>query len=230
MITTFLYQMGKVGAQSINHALYDKGINILRAHWLSGDFPEAEFPTAKPKILEGIRSGKIYPLDIISSVREPMARNLSAFVFNLIRYGSSGRQKTPEQLKKMFMDRYDITYPDKWFSKELCRTFDFNIYDLKFDHSLGYSTYKVGKHNLLIVRLEDANRVLPKAIEEFLGISGVAMPHRNKLSSRAYVGYKYKKLKTFKFSENFLDKVYNLEYVKHFYTENEIKKFKNSWM
>jgi len=221
--------MGRVGSNSINRALYNSGVETLHAHWLSGEVPEIEFPTSKPKVLRIIKSGEVPPLKIITPIREPMARNLSAFMFSSIRYGVSGRTETAEELQALFLEKYNIHYPDLWFEKELMTTFDFNPFEKKFNHKRGYSIYKVGKHRLLILRLEDANRVLPTALRKLLGIWNIQMVHERSLKDAKYIGEKYSQLKNLEYPTEFLDRVYNLKYVKHFYTEEEIESFRQYW-
>jgi hypothetical protein len=221
--------MGKVGSGSINHALYNKGIETLHAHWMSGEFPEAEFPTTKLKILNKIKNDEVPPLKVITPIREPLGRNLSAFMYNLIKYGISGRQETVEELYHLFIEKYNIYYPDLWFEKELMSTFNFNPFNKKFNHRKGYQIYNVGKHKILIIRLENADKVLPRAIHKLLRVRGVQMIHHNNFEEKKYVGHKYKELKTKKFSREFLDKIYDLKYAKHFYTEKELEKFKDRY-
>jgi hypothetical protein len=222
--------MGKVGSGSINRALHSKGIHTLHAHWMTGDFPEAEFPTTKPKIVKSIRNDTIAPLKVIVPIREPMARNLSAFAYNLIKYGATGRQETVEELYGLFLDKYNIHYPDLWFESELLANFDLDPYSFEFDHRKGYKIYKAGRHEVLIIRLEDAERVLAKAVRKFLKVRGVEMIHHNNFEQKKYIGHKYKELKTMKYPGEFVNRNYGLRYAQHFYTEAERQLFKDSWM
>jgi hypothetical protein len=221
--------MGRVGSTAINQTLHDNGITAHHAHWLSGKFPEAEFETTKLKILRMIQAGETQPLKIITPVREPMARNLSAFIFSLIKYGVSGRQETVEELQTLFLEKYNYAYPDLWFEHELLHTFNFSPFEEKFNHKRGYNLYKINKHRLLILRLEDADRVLPTALRKLLGVRGIQMIHGRSLEDAKYIGEKYKQLKNIKYPKDYVDKVYDLTYVKHFYTEEEIVTFKQKW-
>jgi hypothetical protein len=229
MITTFLYNMGRVGSNSINRALYDNGVNTLHAHWLSGEFPEAEFATTKEKIVRLLQKDEAPPLKIIVPIREPMARNLSAFVFNSIKYGISGRQETPEELQSLFIERYNIHFPDLWFERELMKNLSFDPFKKKFNYRKGYKFYRAGKHKLVILRLENAERAFPKIAKKFLGIRGASLPHKSNLETKKYIGAKYKKLKELTYPKDFVERVYNLKYVSHFYTEEEIEELTKKW-
>lgn len=229
MRTTFLYQMGRVGSNSINHTLYNSGINAFHAHWLAGNFPESEFPTTKPKIVKQLQKGETQPLKIITPIREPMARNLSAFMFNLINYGVTGRKESPEELRDLFLKEYNINYPDLWFEKEFIPNIKLNPFEKRFSTRKGYQIYKVNKNKILILRLEDANKVFPTAIRRLLGVRNLQLIHIRSLENAKYIGEKYKQLKALPFPKDFLEKVYNLKYVKHFYTEKEISTFIDKW-
>lgn len=228
MHTTFLYQMGRVGSGSLNASLYESGIKTTHGHWIS-DYSNPEFSTPKAKIVKLIQDSKCQPLKILTPIREPMARNLSAFTFSLIKYGVSGRLETPEELQKLFIEKYPIEYPDIWFEQELMRTFNFNPFVKKFNYRKGYQFYKIGKHKLLIYRLENIEQVYNGVLQKFLGVRNLKLLHKSNLGTKKYIGNKYEILKGLSYPEEFLERVYNLKYVNHFYTEREIDEFKQTW-
>lgn len=215
----------------MDKALYNRGIRTIHAHWLSGEFPKAEFPTTKEKLIKLIHNGETPPLKVITPIREPMRRNISAFMFNVIKYGTSGRQETPQQLQQLFIEKYDIFYPQRWFDEELLSTFkEFNPFEVGFPYKKGYKIYKAGKNKHLIIRLEDADMVFSKAIKQLLGVRNVEMIHINKLEDKKYIGQKYLEMTKLKYPKEFVEKVYSQKYVQHFYTQDEIEKFKNKYV
>jgi hypothetical protein len=222
--------MGRVGSNTVAKILHNAGIKHLHAHWLSGEFPDAEFPTTKLKIINLIKSNKSPPLKVIVPIREPLARNLSAFTFSLIKYGISGRGSTSKKLKELFLNKYNIYYPDLWFEKELMDIFDFDPFLSSFNYKRGYKIYKSGKHKFLIYRLEDIKKALRPALRKFLGIKKFEITHESNLGTKKYIGDSYTDLKNETFPKEFLDKIYNLKYVNHFYTNDEIRIFKEKWM
>lgn len=209
----FVYQMGKVGSSAVVASLRYAGVkeNIYYAHWLHHGFPEAEFAVINPKLAKRVKEGK--GLDVITMVREPVARNLSAF------YATS---KDPT--KENFINNYNIYYPDEWIKNELY-TLGIDIYSYPFNYNKGYKIYKGARHRILAIRLEDANRVFEESIRKFLGIQGCSFLTKNKQQDK-----KYKRLKKESFSEKFLRRNYNLEYAQYFYTEKEISKYMEKWI
>ena len=84
--------MGKVGSSAINHVLHENNVKALHAHWMFHDYPIAEFPTLKPSFEKKIK--KVYALDVVTPIREPVSRNISAFFRTLERYCDDKRHTT----------------------------------------------------------------------------------------------------------------------------------------
>ena len=227
-----VYQMGKVGSQSVKFSLENNGLKAEHIHWLGAKEPKAEFPTPNNVVLNNINKGYV-KYKVIVLVRNPMARNLSAF-FQRIRRWSSRRPEnmTSMEIQKDFIDRYDIKYADKWFDEELHRFFKFNVYKNTFPHKKGYKVYDSDGHKILIIRLEDTKEKLKEAIKELTGVDGVLMSNKGVYEKRN-VGQdfiqKYKEIKKMDFPLSFIEKNYNLKYSNYFYTKKEIENFKKEW-
>ena len=227
-----IYQMGKVGSQSIKFSLEERSCKTEHLHWISSIEPKAEFPTPNARILKSLKN-KNSNYKVVVLVRNPMARNLSAF-FQRIRRWTSKRPEymSAEEIQKDFINRYDINYADKWFEQELFGILGFNIYENPFPHKEGYKIYNIEGNKILLLRLEDAEEKIEEAMSSFLGIRGVRMS-RLGVYERRNVGNdfisKYKKIKSMKFPLDFIEKNYNLNYSKHFYTKKEIENFKGDW-
>jgi hypothetical protein len=216
-----LYQMGKVGSSSVNQALHKAGVTAIHAHWINDNFYMPEFPTAKPPIVKAIRSGDAPAFKVITLVREPVRRSISAYFQQPRTYsGLEFRKKSPEAMMQDLLDFYRVDYPDLWFDLELLDLFEFDIYGEPFNYKKGYQTYQKGKHKLLLIRLEDAKRCLPKAIKEFLGVSGCRMLERNVFKERhnqTILGNAYRAVE-------------NLKHAQHFYSDEERAKLKEKWL
>ena len=224
--------MGKVGSQSITYALHKKGIIAQHVHCLSNDTLKSEFPTKNNDIVYNLKNNK-KKYNVIVFVRDPMARNLSAF-FQRIRKWTSKKPEhmSAREIQKDFIKNYDITLSDQWFKRELFTFFDLDIYKYKFPKEDGYRIYNSGKHKILIMKLEFAKYKLAKALKEFLNISDILMEKKGAYMDRK-VGKdfikKYQDIKSMSFPDSFVEKNYNLNYSKHFYSKKEIEMFKLKW-
>lgn len=202
----------------------------LKCHWMKHNYPIAEFWTERKYLMKAITSGKDKPFKIIIPVREPMARNISAFFQILPDYIPDYKDRSIDYLYKFFVSQYNVDYPDQWFHMEPMEVFGFNPYTVPFNHSVGYQIYK-DRHEYLIIRLEDCNSALTKALKEFLGSDNIQMLERNVFeeTKRHKMQSEYAEFKKLKYNKDFLDRNYALEYANHFYTEEELLNFRNKW-
>jgi hypothetical protein len=223
--------MGKVGSISIQKALKKKGLDSIHAHWMQG---EGEYPTSKKDMVKEIKRGTGGNWKVISPIREPVARNVSAFFQSIERYYPDYREyKYKEAVLESFLQDYNHQWPELWFDAEIMDVFDFDPFSEKFNRKQGYQTYEVERGEILIIRLEDADKVLPRAIKEFLGIRRVKMGASNAFIQRhngTRVGKIYQEfMEAAELPEEFLNEMYDMRYAKHFYSEEEIKNFKKKW-
>jgi len=257
-----IYQMGKVGSTTIYESLQTlKGISVFHIHVLT------------PKSITGAehvyqnsfsRTGKICQhliesqylrrqLDrdahesknwkVISLVRDPVAKNISAF-FQMLDSVISYDYKTQmqhqaievvlEDLKELFLEKFIGKYGADdntltWFDRELKAVFNLDVYSEEFCKVKGYKIYNSDRANLLILKLENLDHHVKPALEEFLGIRNLSIKKAN-ISSEKHYQYLYKKfLDTIVLPESYLQKMYSSKYVLHFYTPKEIKSFMNKW-
>ena len=89
----YVWTMAKVGTSSLANLLRDAGIPFWNAHWISGEWPESEFPTISREAADQVLSGNIPDTTVLSMVREPVARSLSALM------QQRGRYMPPKSLK-----------------------------------------------------------------------------------------------------------------------------------
>ena len=226
-----IYQMGKVGSVSIQLALKQKGLHGVHGHWMQN---KGEYPTTKKYLVEEIKSGGRDDWKVICLVREPLARNVSAFFQSLEKYYPDYRNyKYKEAVLESFLYKYNHHWPDLWFDLEIMDVFDFDPFSERFPRRQGYQIYEVKHGEILIIRLEDADKVIPEAIEEFLEIKGAEMATANSITRRhngTRIGKIYNEfMETAQFPEGFLNAIYDTRYAKHFYSKKELKNFKRKW-
>lgn len=223
-----VYNMGKVGSTSIAEVIMEKFKGTLKSHWMNYELPIAEFYTDRPYLMGAIYHNEA-DFKTVIPIREPMSRNISAFWQLLYEYVDGYRKdRTVEELHQIFMDVYNVEFPDQWFRKEPMEVLGFEPYKIPFDCEQGYQIYD---DKFLVIRLEDADRVLTKALHEFLGVDGIQMRHSHprKKVNNLNVEKEYAEFKSLKYPKEFVDRTYALEYVNHFYTPEEIQKFRDKW-
>jgi hypothetical protein len=181
------------------------------------------------------------PWTVITMVRDPVARNISEFFQSFDVYfseeaaregGDALNQMETERLRRSFLEgfgRFRHERARTWFQTHLEPFFGVDIYDTPFDKDRGYSILESKSCRLLVLRTEDLNRVLESALEEFLGVAVTKQVERNISSAKPYSAA-YRAFKQgLRLPDAYIDRIYDSNYVRHFYTPDEIEAFKSRW-
>ena len=258
MTPIIIFQSGKVGSTSVHMSLLKKyeelGFNvpIFHAHVLEDIEQRIESIKKERKNPENslnklIESKELrdqidghpeWSWNVVSLVRDPVAIKVSAF-FQLLdeyfpdwqkEYASGSLMAT--DLQKIFLGygKIRIGGLGDWFDRQVKPIWDIDVYGTPFPKEKGYYIYKQNpKVNFMIVRLENLNDVAEDAFEDFLGIQNFSIIHANVGKEKAYSKL-YTQFKSLPLLPEHVEEVYNSRYVHHFYTPDEISKFKKRWV
>jgi len=176
---------------------------------------------------------------VITLVRDPIARSISSFFINLgltLDYNYQDKVKFTkvedivEELIELFLESYDgHEKPLTWFDRELKPVFGIDVFSSEFPKSKGYEIYKTKDVDLLLIRLENLNECGCDAIKKFLNITEFNLIESNVASKKDYQDVYSKFLCSLALPSFYIDKIYMSKYVRHFYSEEEIEKFKAKW-
>ena len=93
----------------------------------------------------------------------------------------------------------------------------------------GYKLYRDDHADLLLIRLEDLDRCAETAFKEFLDIDGFTLIRTNVASEKIYAPL-YKEFKSrIRLSEDYINRMYDSKYARHFYSDEEIRGFCDKW-
>ncbi|WP_019503556.1 putative capsular polysaccharide synthesis family protein [Pleurocapsa sp. PCC 7319] len=253
-----VYQMGKVGSRTIVWSLksLDLDLSIYHVHALSYEGIKRVEKVyrenfARTRIIHNHflqslylrqrldKSKKKKKLKVVTLVREPIARNISKFFQNLhllMNYDLQDKINTMKtedivrELKQLFFEKfnshYDFMY---WFDRELKSVFELDVFAKSFSCSEGYKTYENEQIQLLLLRVEDLNNCAQKAFKEFLDLDDFNLVTANTGNNKEYKTIYQEFLKSINLPLSYMDKIYNSRYTKHFYSEEEIKRFRKKW-
>ena len=203
------------------------------------------------QITRGIRSNS-KKWKVISLVRDPIARNISDFfqnirlepkgtdgnmrvvgvgseVYDVYGFSVNINNNNPEKLIDIFLEKYPHDEPLKWFDLEFKDIFNFDIFAKDFPKSEGYKIYKYKSAEILLMRLENLEECAQDAFKAFLNIENFSLLNRNIGSQKDYANIYQAFKDSIVFPESTLEKIYSSKYARHFYSEEEIKIFKNKW-
>ena len=205
--------------------------HLLQGHWLGKRIRD---PRNRRKWL------------VVTLVREPIARNVSSFFQNLetrmffdyrSRLASSGQEAAVAEVTRLFyenylddraIDRIDAN-PMTWFDSELKQVFGVDVYASEFPKTRGYRIYEAERARVLLLRLEDLDRVHAEALKEFLQIDQFALVKANTGEAKAYSELYDAFLGDLVLPPEYVDEIYGSRYARHFYSEPEIQEFRARW-
>lgn len=253
-----VYQMGKVGSttilkslQTLNnldvyhvHTLTKDGIKnveemykrrFYRTHNIYEHLLESQYLRKQlDKGLEGKNKWKVVTL-----VRDPIAKNISSFFQHLeSRLGYKYKNKLDsmkmedivKELMELFLNRINGYKKSlTWFERELKPVFGIDIYSKDFPKSKGYGIYESESASVLLIRLENLNECANDAFKTFLNINSFTLLESNTGSNKGYSNIYRSFLEHIVLPEKYINEIYTSNYVKHFYSEEEIEAFKKKW-
>ena len=164
----------------------------------------------------------------ITLVRDPIARNLSAFFENIetnIGLDAASRG-TPEDLLSWFTTKYNHEFPLNWFNLEFRDQLGINVFSQPFDQEKKY--VHIPGSNVLIFRVDCEDDVVASVLSRALGRHleiGKENVSAEKKYSKLYSSVK----KIAKFPAPFVEKMYNNDFVRHFWSTEETENFKARW-
>ncbi|MBF2057338.1 MAG: hypothetical protein IGQ45_08955 [Cyanobacterium sp. T60_A2020_053] len=239
-----ILQMAKTGSESLFFSLKNVGYKgVYRLHTLTQNYDYYNYPYLAKKnklLLQRIQEIKT-PVKIITSVREPVQRNISDF-FQLIKlndefqtlrmppllksYNELAEQLKPNLTLSELQNLFFQYYPDhflclNWFQEEIEKNFNIDVYDFPFPKEKGFLVIKKDNIELLILKLELNNNEKEKAIKEFLNLPYFQIIPSN-ITEKQQFSYSnlYQDFKqNISFPTEYLDKLYKSQYTNHFYID-----------
>lgn len=224
-----VWTMGKVGTTTVSRALACAGIPALHMHSIRPK-PQAAAEAQKGltpphvkaarKALGFIRSGA-GTVKIISMVRDPVARNISAFFENMHLHGISHELPT-EELIGVFQQTYNHDIPLRWFDLELKAGIGFDIFREGFDHTSRLSRYAKDRFELLIFRSDAGLDLQQREVSDFVG-APVELTRENAADSKPYRAAYKDFNRALSLPKAYVERMYSSEFARLFWTREELE-------
>ena len=239
-----IYTMGKVGSSSIVQGLREKGVHEVQPHSLTFSrrgsyFVKADNSTfqnfvdfyksilMKLKFYLYLKSKATKHIKVISIVRDPLSRNVSAF-FEQIQYviDRPVSECSTDELISLFWSNGQHEAPLIWFDNELKSNLGVDVYSKAFNKERGYTLYECKNVSVLVVKLEMISE-LDSVIGDFIGVPDYCAIASNRGEYKEYSSVYRDFKEKVRFPKDYLDKLYSSKYAKHFYSESEIDEFRS---
>lgn len=241
--------MGKVGSTAIEETLLARGLPVRHLHSIGGDMSDqfrlrrsGRSLTARGRrAVEGMVQDLLLRIPnrrikVITLVREPLGRNISAFfqvlrkvLWDNPRFDTRSDDSSCQLLIDAFMRQTNHEVPACWFDREIRLHLGIDVYQHPFDREHGYTIIRKGHVDLMVVRVEDLDRC-ESAIAEFVGLPDLRLHQANRGGMKWYAPLYQNFLRHFIPNEALLDQLYNSRYMKHFYSQKEITGFREAWL
>jgi hypothetical protein len=220
-----IYQMGKVGSSSLEASLAPtwRGLTIKTHSVIKDKGNREDVRLVYERVIR--KGGAIF---IISLVREPIERNISAFFENFeretgVKYSDS--TFSIDELIHIFLQNYNHDIPLRWFDQNLKPLFDIDVYNYEFP-SNGVQIIDDNNTKLLLMRCEVPNCVKESAVRDFLNIPSFSLLGSNVGSQKEYAEAYRKFKEAFIPPDWYVRRMYESRFFNHFYSEMQ----KNRWI
>ena len=116
----------------------------------------------------------------------------------------------------------------KFFQENFEKYNHINVYNYPFDKKRGYSIIQDKDTEIFVYQLEKLNDIR-KELGEFLEIENLELINDNVGEEKWYASAYKQALKGLKLSREYFEYCYNSELVRHFYSEEDIHRFRKRW-
>ena len=245
--------MGKVGSRTVYESLKRAGLSnpIFHIHFLSDDITEYRHIHVRAggqnpyhldlgeAIGREVKKATGKRCKLISLVRDPIAVRVSDLFQNpdfasatiLSESGVIDPVKATEYLRNRLADPDAFDYVFNWFDREVKRMFSIDVFAQPFPREKGYAVLHGEVADLLVLRLEDFDKVGPDAVRQFLqqDKSFEYVSANVRAGTSEAVTYDLVR-RNLKLEHALCERVYSSKFVTHFYDAAEINGFIDAWV
>lgn len=242
IILTYTY--GKVGSTAIHKAISDlSGYRSFQNHFISKEgVAEARRSRGEERdpvhVLQGeavrreIQADSARPIKVITLVRDPVARAVSAVFQPPSIYSGDIRDVPLERMMDTILEVIPSShaYTEKWFDRELSNLLGFDFFSRGFDREVGFDVTRQGRFELLSAKLENVAERGAGHIGRFLELgSDLPIPISNARAAKGNSAVYDMVKRKLKIPAGLLDEVYSSRMCGHFYTSAQLDGFRARW-
>lgn len=218
MKDTVCFYMGKAGSSTVVAACESLGIHCSRAY----------------DKLEGPQADYRY---IITLVRDPVARNLSAFFEEHVDgWVEKGQWPALERMAWHFLNwpTTEHNHPLGWFDSVLGMETGLDVYQCEWSPRKGWAVYDHGPRRILVIRTDVLTKKLGAAMAELYEDEALepVVGHRAKGVDKFGhgLGEVYGEwLEMVRLPADYLDWMYSSDYARHFWFKAELQRLRERW-
>lgn len=246
--TIWIVQPGKTASSSLEARLYEKGVPFVKEHHLK--YPDHILGAEYKQIWENALQEK-KSLKIIAAVREPLARDYSAFwqAFTeglersmLMPILNRDFQQMYESFTSLIMkgsvytrERLGVSMPYtwndefEWFDEQMKEYLNIDVFQYPFNKEKGYTIIKKENIELFLLKVEKMEDILDE-ISSFAGVDRLPAINAN-VGEKKWYGLAYSQFrKEVRLTNEYVDHYYRgNSKMDFFYSQEEKAEFLNKW-
>lgn len=218
--------MGKVGSSTLKQTLLQRHRGLVCHAHRYADLADRE------KLALRWRRRLNLPVLVVSPVRDPLSRNVSAF-FQTFRRDTglqlTDRDWTTPELLNLFLQRYPHQVCLDWFDVHFYPTFHIDIFDEPFPVAQKWQIYQQGAVRLLVYRTDLPHESQAEILSRFLGTSIVKLDFDNVAENKEYAALYRQFCQEVILPEDYVSRMAESRYFRHFWSSEEIGTLSRKW-
>lgn len=242
-----IYQMAKGASTTVLEALERVGVKAFRVHFINPETARLLRAAVREKRLSvsridlhfigaAIYRGIIRPgleVKVINLVREPVGRNIAAYFQALDSFWHTERAHEKiglERLIEGFHEKYHHDHVLKWFDAEFKPVLGVDVYEHEFPRESRCLRVRRGPYDILLMRVDLDDRSKERHLSEFLGVDGIKLLPANVGAQKPYAAVYRDFLRELRLSEEYVDRMLDSRYARHFFTDEERRALRSKWL
>lgn len=240
-----VHQMGKVGSTSLHLALERlEKWPVFQTHVLHPGEPyfapggESVIPPNHLRVPDHVlRSIELRadfletgrPVAVITPVREPIARNVSAFFQNIrgFIHGSGVAIDDPVSLLELFLRKWGHREPDQWFERQLNDVFEVDVFAQPFPEKQ-WTVIDSKFGSILVLRASLDDTIKADLVAEFLELDSLELGRLNVTEANPNA-VAYSRFKALVAKTDYIDEMLTLRMAQHFFSAAEREEIRTGW-
>lgn len=243
-----VYQMGKVASKSVALSVAQyPGFSVFHLHILSpsnyvaaeeqqrvllGDNDVSYMLDASQVVYDGLIATGL-PVKIVTLVREPIGRNISAYFQNLdfwCKTPDAHRKIPMPELVERFLRDFPHHEPLTWFDNEFRPATGVDVFSRPFPQEQGFQKIQTGPLEVLVLRHDLNDRIKTERLGELLGIPDFRLLRENTAEGKRY-REKYKEFqRSLRLPLTYIDEMLGSKYAQHFFPREELERIRGRWL
>lgn len=240
-----IYTMGKVASKSIavslknllpNSVYHIHSLDVNKIKKAESDcFEKGIYPDGRQKgfLVYQHKIAKHQPVKIITTIREPIARNMSAF-FEVFKFHTGYHVNEWkggfDELYHLFIQKLNHNYPLTWFDEEFKNILGLNIYDYAFNSEQKFQLIKKDNLDVLLLRVDLPDLEKEKQIKKFLDLADFKLINENIGLKKEYADLYSHFKNEIKPSIEYVNSMLNSNFTKHFFSAIELDDLKKKYL